>query len=212
MKAHIVVDDLQIVPGGTTEDIFVELIKELVKRLDETNAPNYNFVMDNAPIYGRKVEALMEESRQTLVYLPRYFPFLNPIEECFSKFKNFEANLSSPPQEPLLYPVEDDGETQTCGETFASHWLYSPLAACANISRWGAVRTVLRGERTLLRSVRHAPRMPSVRRISYFTGGENFGHFRALKGAHFAQFWHGLRTAPLRPRRGRTPSGKLAPF
>jgi hypothetical protein len=49
VAAHIVFDDLQIVPGGTTEDIFVEFIKEPVKRLDETNAPNYNFVMDNAP-------------------------------------------------------------------------------------------------------------------------------------------------------------------
>lgn len=45
-------------------------------------------VMDNAPIHKPKViKALIKERGHKCIYLPAYSPFLNPIEEFWSKIK-----------------------------------------------------------------------------------------------------------------------------
>lgn len=47
--------------------------------------------MDQTPIHknpGLK-EWLNERNRHKIKLLPPYSPFLNPVEECFSKLKNF---------------------------------------------------------------------------------------------------------------------------
>ena len=55
-----------------------------------------NLVMDNAPIH--KPEKITEEVNKRgyrIVYLPLYSPFLNPIEELWTKVKNTCSQISN---------------------------------------------------------------------------------------------------------------------
>jgi len=48
------------------------------------------FIMDNARIHHYSgLESLIQDLNLKVEYLPPYLPFLNPIENCFSKWKNF---------------------------------------------------------------------------------------------------------------------------
>lgn len=78
----------KIVKGGTNGKIFADYLGLIFKTLDDTNAPPQFFVMDNASIHkAKEVKALFEGSRHRIALLPPYSPFLNPVEECFSKLK-----------------------------------------------------------------------------------------------------------------------------
>jgi transposase len=86
--------DVKIVNAGTTGTIFNEFMMKLVKKVDEssswdTNGPYY-FVMDNVKFhYNLELKDYIERSPHQLKFLPPYSPFLNPIEEAFSKLKWF---------------------------------------------------------------------------------------------------------------------------
>ncbi|CEP18536.1 hypothetical protein [Parasitella parasitica] len=78
----------KIVRGGTTGSIFATLIQNIIDTLDKSNAPVQYFIMDNASIHGTpEVKRVFNNSRHKYVFLPPYSPFLNAIEECFSKDK-----------------------------------------------------------------------------------------------------------------------------
>lgn len=79
----------KMIPGGTNADLFLEFIKQIVASLDRDNAAEHYFIMDNAPIHTANIikNYFKEETRHRVHYLPPYSPFLNPIEECFSKLK-----------------------------------------------------------------------------------------------------------------------------
>ncbi|CEP15855.1 hypothetical protein [Parasitella parasitica] len=78
----------KMVAGGTTAAIFCEFVKSVMASLDKNNAAPHNFVMDNARIHTAPiVKDLFQNSRHKLHLLPPYSPFLNAIEECFSKLK-----------------------------------------------------------------------------------------------------------------------------
>jgi transposase len=56
--------------------------------LDRNNMKGHYLVMDNAPIHTPfKVRELIESRGYRCLYLPSYSPFLNPIEEFWSKVK-----------------------------------------------------------------------------------------------------------------------------
>lgn len=57
--------------------------------------------MDNASIHkASEVRELFRNSRHEMALLPPYSPFLNPVEECFSKLKNLVK------RKPGLSPLE----------------------------------------------------------------------------------------------------------
>ncbi|KAL7309335.1 hypothetical protein PS15m_012261 [Mucor circinelloides] len=78
----------KVVPGGTTGQIFSPFVKGVMEALDGNNSATPYFVMDNASIHrSAPVRELFSSSRHKLHLLPPYSPFLNPVEECFSKLK-----------------------------------------------------------------------------------------------------------------------------
>lgn len=80
----------KVVPGGTTGHIFSQFVKSVIEALDRNNAAPHYFVMDGASIHkSAPVKELFKKSKHKLHLLPPYSPFLNPIEECFSKLKTF---------------------------------------------------------------------------------------------------------------------------
>ena len=69
----------QLVLGSVNGYIYQKFIEEVNAVLDP-NIP-YRLIQDNAPIHKGII------SLHTMVYLPPYSPFLNPIEAVFSKLK-----------------------------------------------------------------------------------------------------------------------------
>ncbi|KAF7692219.1 hypothetical protein CDIK_2440 [Cucumispora dikerogammari] len=63
---------------------------ELRDKCLEKNISNPIFILDNARIhYYTHLITSLDEMRIKLLFLPSYSPFLNPIENCFFKWKNF---------------------------------------------------------------------------------------------------------------------------
>ena len=75
--------------GGTTSYDFLAFVKAVAQQLKEENkGKGYYFVCDNASIHRTAhVREAIEEEGHYLLLLPPYSPFLNPIEEFFSKVK-----------------------------------------------------------------------------------------------------------------------------
>jgi hypothetical protein len=69
---------------------FGEYITRLNNLLIIKGIENPVFIMDNARIHHSRIAKgyFTENLNAQIVYLPPYSPFLNPIENCFSKWKN----------------------------------------------------------------------------------------------------------------------------
>jgi transposase len=73
---------------GTRTEHFLTYISNVMDVLDRNNMKGHYLVMDNAPIHTPvKVRELIESRGYRCLYLPPYSPFLNPIEEFWSKVK-----------------------------------------------------------------------------------------------------------------------------
>ncbi|KAG2199315.1 hypothetical protein INT47_012949 [Mucor saturninus] len=74
---------------GTRSSHFMSYLNSMMDCLDRNGLQGYYLVMDNAPIHKPfAIKALIEERGYKYVYLPPYSPFLNPIEEFWSKVKS----------------------------------------------------------------------------------------------------------------------------
>ncbi|KAL7322216.1 hypothetical protein PS15p_212245 [Mucor circinelloides] len=73
---------------GTRTEHFLHFLSGVLDELDRNGMTGRYIVMDNAPIHKSPEVAKTIESRgYRLAYLPPYSPFLNPIEEFWSKVK-----------------------------------------------------------------------------------------------------------------------------
>jgi transposase len=78
---------------GTTSNDFLEFIEQVLTTIDAAGM-NYKYlVLDNASIHkANLVRDWVEQRGYQLLFLPPYSPFLNPIEEFWSKLKNVVNN------------------------------------------------------------------------------------------------------------------------
>lgn len=73
---------------GTRAEHFMDYLHKLMDTLDNNNLQGYYILMDNASIHKSKEVAELISSRgYHCRYIPTYSPFLNPIEEFWSKIK-----------------------------------------------------------------------------------------------------------------------------
>lgn len=64
-------------------------------------------IMDNHPVHKSKaVQNYLSENKIKYLYLPPYSPELNPIEEAFSKIKNFIKKQKSRTEDKLLSAIK----------------------------------------------------------------------------------------------------------
>lgn len=69
-------------------DHFLSYLSIMMDCLDRNGLHGYYLVMDNAPIYKPvAIKKIIERRGYKCVYLSPYSPFLNPIEEFWSKVK-----------------------------------------------------------------------------------------------------------------------------
>ncbi|KAG0786127.1 hypothetical protein G6F29_008150 [Rhizopus arrhizus] len=73
---------------GTRTEHSLFYLNNVMDVLDENNLRGFYIVMDNSPIHKpNKVRECIEKRGYKCVYLPPYSPFLNHIEEFWSKVK-----------------------------------------------------------------------------------------------------------------------------
>ena len=88
--------------NGETCHGFVEALMAILP-----NEP-MNLIMDNVRIHHfSRVQELVTGTQYTLLYLPPYSPFLNPIEECFSKWKGLVRRTPLENRETLIARIEE---------------------------------------------------------------------------------------------------------
>lgn len=104
--------------------LYKEYIIEVITKLRENGVSNAILVADNVAFHrGREVAAYIEASGHHMSYVPPYSPFLNPIEELFSKWKrNVAARAPASPEELLeaIRIAADSISDQDCSN-FVSH-------------------------------------------------------------------------------------------
>ena len=87
------------VNSGTERDVFITFIKQiLVPNLWE----GATVVMDNLPAHKvKEVSLLIEKAGSKLLYLSPYSPDFNPIENCWSKIKEYLRGIAARSREDL---------------------------------------------------------------------------------------------------------------
>jgi transposase len=76
--------------GSTDGEVFEEFIEQLIPLCGRWPEPNSVLVMDNASFHHtERIEQMCHDAGVKLVYLPRYSPDLNLIEEFFAELKAF---------------------------------------------------------------------------------------------------------------------------
>lgn len=96
---------------------FKQYLIELLNLCNSTGIDNPCFILDNARIHHyHGLKHLIEELGLTLLYLPPYSPFLNPIENCFSKWKNYVIRRQSRNEEELFNYINSGFEMITSSD------------------------------------------------------------------------------------------------
>lgn len=94
-----------MIDGAVNGDLFEAYIEHIFV---PTLSSGEIVMMDNLSAHkGKKVRQLIEAKGCFLLFLPAYSPDLSPIEEAFSKVKNFLRSIGARTREELYKAIED---------------------------------------------------------------------------------------------------------
>ena len=95
--------------GGYTGRHFSSFIQSLILEFAFRGIDNAVVIMDNAPIHKWQSNAatLLSNAGHRLIFLPPYSPFLNPIEESFSKWKGLVRRSNCRNEEELTAAIHN---------------------------------------------------------------------------------------------------------
>lgn len=113
---------------------FLEFLKELFVKLEAMGLKNAFVIMDNVPFHKHKiVREDFEQSSHTLLFLPPYSPFLNPIENMFSKWKHL-IRVGQPKNESELFVLIETSCSKITPEDCSGFYrnIFSFLPKCLN--------------------------------------------------------------------------------
>ncbi len=114
------------VEGSTTKEVFETYVEHF---LAFALLPG-QVVMDNLTAHkGERVRELIEGKGCELLYLPPYSPDFNPVEEAFSKIKNFLRRIGARTKEALMKAIGEalDAVTPKDARDFFAHSGYYAL-------------------------------------------------------------------------------------
>ena len=109
---------------------FIDYINELKPKLQEAGILNAKLIMDNVRFHRMaNVQTVIAEHGLTAMYLPPYSPFLNPIENMFSKWKEITKRSNPRNEDELMSAIFNGSELVTsedCAGYFRNMWSYIP--------------------------------------------------------------------------------------
>ena len=89
-------------------ETFKEALEQLFNKLREKNLNNCVFIADNVSFHKTNIiRKLFNNYGHTIIYLPPYSPFLNPIENLFSKWKEEVRQRRADNEVNLLRLIND---------------------------------------------------------------------------------------------------------
>ena len=95
---------LMTVEGGTSRDVFMTFVND---HLGPSLRPGDVVVMDNLGAHhATGVRDAIEATGASVLYMPPYSPDLNPIELCWSKFKDLLRTLGGRTRRELVENIE----------------------------------------------------------------------------------------------------------
>jgi len=101
----------QVENRAFNSDIFLKYMQNLCDTLKEKNMKGCVIVMDNVPFHKCKnIREFVELNGHMIMLLPPYSPFLNPIENLFSKWKGFLKSAQCSSEEDLLRAIHSGVE------------------------------------------------------------------------------------------------------
>ena len=96
---------------------FKDYLKELANMCCSMEINDPCFILDNARIHHyRGLDEVVESLKLKLMYLPPYSPFLNPIENVFSKWKNNVVRAQARNENELLNLIDDGFKVITAND------------------------------------------------------------------------------------------------
>ena len=97
---------------GFNTNSFVSFINVVLDRMTTSNISEAVFVMDNVPFHKCSIiSEIITAAGHRVMYLPPYSPFLNPIENMFSKWKQHVRSLRAQNEAQLLLNIENAANT-----------------------------------------------------------------------------------------------------
>ncbi|XP_049292942.1 uncharacterized protein LOC125768820 isoform X2 [Anopheles funestus] len=109
---------------------FVTFINELKQKLREISIPRAVVIMDNVAFHKcTEVKQLFKKGDGRAMYLPPYSPFLNPIENVFSNWKNFCKRANPQCEDDVMSAITNGWSLITatdCKNYFQHMWNYIP--------------------------------------------------------------------------------------
>jgi len=102
---------------------FGEYIDQFLDYLDREEEENRIIIMDNVPFHkASEIREKIESRSHRLEFLPPYSPFLNPIEEVFSKWKGIVKQNNCQTEDQLLdciHNASEEIDESNCTEFFS---------------------------------------------------------------------------------------------
>lgn len=87
---------------------FYNFINDLLIFVESLDLNRCTFVMDNVPFHKNKsIKELIEKNEHELIFLPPYTPQFNPIENMFSKWKDYIRRREPRTVEDLMKLITD---------------------------------------------------------------------------------------------------------
>ena len=112
----------QIQNRAFNAETFIEGLDKLFDELDNCGIGQATLVMDNVPFHRTQaVQTHIRSRGHNVMYLPPYSPFLNPIENVFSKWKEAIRSRAPNSEEQLLEFIEEEYRsisTENCNGYF----------------------------------------------------------------------------------------------
>jgi transposase len=90
------------------KDSFIVFVNELMSKLDERGIQRGIFVMDNVPFHrSSDIANVFTQQKHRVFFLPPYSPFLNPIENMFSQWKELVKGSNPCDESHLLRLINE---------------------------------------------------------------------------------------------------------
>jgi transposase len=101
-------------PHGTNSTHFLLSVEEVAFALNKLDLHNMYTIMDNISIHKAiGILKTLRDNEHTALFLPQHSPFLNPIEECWSKVKSEVHKTSLAKSEMMADRIEEAAKKVT---------------------------------------------------------------------------------------------------
>lgn len=98
-------------------------LKEFIQCLNQKNIFRGIFVLDNVKFHhSQAVNNVLYGTQFTFLFLPPYSPFLNPIENSFSKWKNVVKSMHPTSSNELIESISNAANLFSLSD-FQGYWL-----------------------------------------------------------------------------------------